>query len=115
MISAVLFDLDGLLADTEKLHLQAYKEVLAAHGIQLRDDEYEEHWSISASSTILPHPEKRRQRRFCRLRSAVPYTRHLPRSPQLGETVSAIKDGLGLVRGSAVESQETAHVAHYYY
>jgi HAD superfamily hydrolase (TIGR01509 family) len=44
MISAVIFDLDGLLADTEKLHLQAYKETLAAHGIELRDSEYEEHW-----------------------------------------------------------------------
>jgi HAD superfamily hydrolase (TIGR01509 family) len=44
MISAVLFDLDGLLADTEKLHLQAYKEMLGAHGIELRDAEYEEHW-----------------------------------------------------------------------
>jgi beta-phosphoglucomutase-like phosphatase (HAD superfamily) len=44
MISAILFDLDGLLADTEKLHLQAYKEILGAHGIELCDAEYEEHW-----------------------------------------------------------------------
>jgi beta-phosphoglucomutase-like phosphatase (HAD superfamily) len=44
MISAVLFDLDGLLADTEKLHLQAYREILGAHGIELHDAEYEEHW-----------------------------------------------------------------------
>lgn len=44
MISTVIFDLDGLLSDTEKLHRQAYQEVLAGHGVTVSDSEYEEYW-----------------------------------------------------------------------
>jgi len=44
MISAVIFDLDGLLADTEKLHQSAYQTVLSELGIELSDEEYEDHW-----------------------------------------------------------------------
>jgi len=44
MIDAVIFDLDGLLADTEKLHRQAYQVVLRKYGIDLSDEYYEEHW-----------------------------------------------------------------------
>jgi HAD superfamily hydrolase (TIGR01509 family) len=44
MADAVIFDLDGLLADTERLHLAAYKETLAAHGVAMSDADYEEHW-----------------------------------------------------------------------
>jgi HAD superfamily hydrolase (TIGR01509 family) len=44
MISAVIFDLDGLLADTECLHCRAYQMALQEHGVQLEDDEYAEHW-----------------------------------------------------------------------
>ncbi|MCK5132034.1 MAG: HAD family phosphatase [Candidatus Sabulitectum sp.] len=44
MITTVIFDLDGLLADTEKLHRKAYQEVLGELGIQISDRKYEEHW-----------------------------------------------------------------------
>jgi len=44
MISAVIFDLDGLLADTEKLHQSAYQTVFSELGIELSDEEYEHHW-----------------------------------------------------------------------
>ena len=44
MIDAVIFDLDGLLADTEKLHRGAYKEVFSSLGVELSDEEYEDHW-----------------------------------------------------------------------
>ena len=44
MITSVIFDLDGLLADTERLHRQAYREVLAPLGIVLDDAKYVEHW-----------------------------------------------------------------------
>ena len=44
MISTVIFDLDGLLADTEKLHRGAYKEVFSELGVELTDEEYEDHW-----------------------------------------------------------------------
>ena len=44
MISTVIFDLDGLLADTEKLHQSAYQKVFYELGIELSGEEYEHHW-----------------------------------------------------------------------
>ncbi|MBI3063505.1 MAG: HAD family phosphatase [Deltaproteobacteria bacterium] len=44
MITTVIFDLDGLLADTEKLHWRAYHEALQAHGATLTEADYVEHW-----------------------------------------------------------------------
>lgn len=43
-IDAVIFDLDGLLADTECLHCRAYQMALLEHGVQLEDADYAEHW-----------------------------------------------------------------------
>jgi HAD superfamily hydrolase (TIGR01509 family) len=40
MIRAVIFDLDGTLADTEPLHFAAFAEVLATEGIELTRVEY---------------------------------------------------------------------------
>lgn len=44
MISTVIFDLDGLLADTERLHCRAYQMAMLEHGVELREDDYCEHW-----------------------------------------------------------------------
>jgi HAD superfamily hydrolase (TIGR01509 family) len=44
MISAVIFDLDGLLADTEKLHMSAYQTAFSELGFELSDQEYANHW-----------------------------------------------------------------------
>jgi beta-phosphoglucomutase len=44
MITSVIFDLDGLLADTERLHCLAYQEALRFHGTAVTDHEYGEHW-----------------------------------------------------------------------
>jgi beta-phosphoglucomutase-like phosphatase (HAD superfamily) len=44
MITTVIFDLDGLLADTERLHCSAYQEALRFHGAAVTDDEYADHW-----------------------------------------------------------------------
>jgi beta-phosphoglucomutase len=38
--TAVVFDFDGVLADTEGLHLRAFQEVLAGRGWTLRRDDY---------------------------------------------------------------------------
>jgi len=51
MIDAVIFDLDGLLADTEKLHLAAYKEVFSELGFELLDDDYADHWIRDGQGT----------------------------------------------------------------
>ena len=39
---AILFDFDGVLADTEPIHFSAWREVLAPHGINLTWDVYVE-------------------------------------------------------------------------
>jgi len=51
MICAVIFDLDGLLADTEKLHLSSYKTVFSEIGFDLSDEEYANHWIRDGKST----------------------------------------------------------------
>jgi HAD superfamily hydrolase (TIGR01509 family) len=44
VITTVIFDLDGLLADTERLHCQAYQDALLRHGAALTESEYADHW-----------------------------------------------------------------------
>lgn len=39
-IRAVIFDLDGTLADTEPLHFEAFNAVLRPHGIELSGEDY---------------------------------------------------------------------------
>jgi len=51
MITTVIFDLDGLLADTERLHRQAYQEALSHQGVSVTDQQYSEHW-IRAGKSI---------------------------------------------------------------
>ena len=43
-IRAVIFDLDGTLADTERLHFAAFAEVLRAEGIRLTEEDYFAHY-----------------------------------------------------------------------
>jgi beta-phosphoglucomutase len=40
VIAAIVFDFDGVLADSEPLHLRAYQEVLSAMGATLPREEY---------------------------------------------------------------------------
>src|SRR5262249_59245445 len=44
VIRAVLFDLDGVLADTERIHWEAYRRVLADHGVDVGLEEYRRHF-----------------------------------------------------------------------
>jgi beta-phosphoglucomutase len=43
-VGAIVFDFDGVLADSEPLHLRCYQEVLSGIGITLGRDEYYEHY-----------------------------------------------------------------------
>jgi HAD superfamily hydrolase (TIGR01509 family) len=43
-LSALIFDLDGLLADTEPLHCRAYQMTFLEQGITLQELDYCEHW-----------------------------------------------------------------------
>ena len=40
MLQAVIFDFDGVIADSEPLHLRAYQQVLEREGIELTREEY---------------------------------------------------------------------------
>jgi beta-phosphoglucomutase len=44
MITTVIFDLDGLLVDTEPLHCRAYQDALECEGVSLTETDYIEHW-----------------------------------------------------------------------
>jgi beta-phosphoglucomutase len=39
-LHAIIFDFDGVIADSERLHLRAYQDVLGAAGLSLTDREY---------------------------------------------------------------------------
>ncbi|HEX8226302.1 MAG TPA: HAD family phosphatase [Candidatus Saccharimonadales bacterium] len=41
---AALFDLDGVIIDSEPLHMAAFKSTLSAHGYQLSDTDYTEYF-----------------------------------------------------------------------
>jgi beta-phosphoglucomutase len=40
MLKAVILDFDGVIADTELLHLEAFNEVLGQYNIEMSDDDY---------------------------------------------------------------------------
>ena len=40
----LIFDLDGVLIDSERLYYQAYQEVLQGFGVHVTREEYEEYW-----------------------------------------------------------------------
>src|SRR5260370_23823299 len=40
MIRAILFDFNGVIIDDERIHLEAYQEVLSGEGVSLTDEEY---------------------------------------------------------------------------
>src|ERR1700722_16531062 len=45
MIQALLFDLDGLLIDSESLHFAAWKRTFDAIGFDLTEESYLDHWT----------------------------------------------------------------------
>jgi beta-phosphoglucomutase len=44
VIKAIVFDFDGVLADSEPLHLRSYQEVLASLGVTLTREDYYAHY-----------------------------------------------------------------------
>ena len=40
MLKAIIFDFDGVIADTEPLHLKAFQLTLKENGIELSDEDY---------------------------------------------------------------------------
>lgn len=44
LCSAVLFDFDGLVADSEPIHVRTWLDALREHGIGISETEYCDHW-----------------------------------------------------------------------
>lgn len=44
MLRAIIFDFDGVIADTERLHLQGFRIALSAHDISISDQQYFERY-----------------------------------------------------------------------
>jgi beta-phosphoglucomutase family hydrolase len=48
LIKAVIFDLDGVIAETEHIHIQAEKETMQKHGVKISADELHEYTGTTA-------------------------------------------------------------------
>src|SRR6185295_4142356 len=44
MLKAIIFDCDGVIADTEPIHMAAFGRVLEEHGITLVEEDYFNHY-----------------------------------------------------------------------
>ncbi|NEP03632.1 MAG: HAD family phosphatase [Okeania sp. SIO2G4] len=59
MLKAILFDLDGTLANTDPLHYETWKEILNNHGVIIDHNSYKQHISGRTNPAIiqdlLPH------------------------------------------------------------
>lgn len=55
MTKAVIFDLDGLLVDTELIAYQIYKDILEKYGYQFTKEEYSQDYSGKSMSVNVPH------------------------------------------------------------
>ena len=40
MLRAIVFDFDGVIANSEPLHFRAYRDVLGARGVRLSEADY---------------------------------------------------------------------------
>ncbi len=52
MLKAIIFDFDGVIADTEPLHLKAFQLTLMENGIELSDEEYFAHYLAYDDKTL---------------------------------------------------------------
>lgn len=52
MLKAIIFDFDGVIADTEPLHLKAFQLTLREKGIELSDEDYFENYLAYDDKTL---------------------------------------------------------------
>ena len=52
MLKAIIFDFDGVIADTEPLHLKAFRLTLREKGIELSDEDYFENYLAYDDKTL---------------------------------------------------------------
>lgn len=114
-VLAVIFDLDGLLSDTETLHMRAYQEALSRHGVVVSDEDYARHW-IRDGLGIVQYVDRERldldpvaMRRF----KAVVYDRLLGTSLQpMPGAIELVQQLCGRVRLALASSSYRANVEY---
>ncbi|WP_207456635.1 HAD-IA family hydrolase [Azospirillum sp. SYSU D00513] len=55
MPKALLFDLDGTLAETDPLHFRAFAAMLRDHGVELTEEDYGRHITGRSNAVIMAH------------------------------------------------------------
>ncbi len=45
MIKAIIFDMDGVLVDTEPVHCASYVQTFQDHGVKIEDNHFYDHWT----------------------------------------------------------------------
>jgi len=53
MIKAVLFDMDGVIAETEHAHVEAEKQTLLKYGVQITEDELHQYTGTTAKQMFM--------------------------------------------------------------
>jgi len=53
MIRAVLFDMDGVIAETEHVHIEAEKQTLLRYGVQITEDELHRYTGTTAKQMFM--------------------------------------------------------------
>ena len=61
MLKAIIFDFDGVIADTEPLHLKAFQLALSDNGIELTEEEYSEKYLAYDDKTLFKELFKDRE------------------------------------------------------
>jgi beta-phosphoglucomutase family hydrolase len=52
MIKAVLFDMDGVIAETEQVHIEAEKQTMLKYGVQITEEELHRYTGTTAKQTF---------------------------------------------------------------
>jgi beta-phosphoglucomutase family hydrolase len=60
MIKAVIFDMDGVIAETEHIHIEAEKQTMLKHGVQITEDELHRYTGTTAKHQLTELIEKYR-------------------------------------------------------
>ena len=53
MLGAVIFDFDGVIADSELLHFRAFNQVLSQFGVEISQDDYYKNYLGFADFSLL--------------------------------------------------------------
>jgi beta-phosphoglucomutase-like phosphatase (HAD superfamily) len=64
MIKAVIFDLDGVIAETEHIHIQAEKQTMLKYGVKVSEDELHQYTGTTAKQMFRVNPKIQAQHNF---------------------------------------------------